>query len=282
MRVGLVGASGFIGKHLRAALAGRGDEVVSASLRDPRAAAEAMRACDAVVNVAGEPIAQRWSRSAKERIRASRVEGTRALLDALARGGTRPAAYIAASAVGYYPPSETASYTEASAHGHDFLGEVCAAWEREAQHATTLDMRVAIIRTGIALGRDGGALLKMLPSFQLGFAGVLGSGKQWLSWVHIDDVVGIYCMALDGASGVFNATAPHPVTNHEFTSTFAHVLHRPAFAKVPSLALRLMLGEGADILLTGARVLPQHTLEAGYMFAFTTLDDALRDLLVPK
>lgn len=282
MRVGLVGASGFIGKHLRAALTGRGDEVVPVSLRDPRAAAEAVRGCDAVVNVAGEPIAQRWSRSAKERIRASRVEGTRTLLDALARGGVRPAAYIAASAVGYYPPSEAATYTEASAHGDDFLGEVCAAWEGEAQRATSLDMRVAIIRTGIALGRDGGALLKMLPSFQLGFAGVLGSGKQWLSWVHIDDVVGIYCMALDGQSGVFNATAPHPVTNHEFTSTLASVLHRAAFAKVPSLALRLMLGDGADILLTGARVLPQHTLEAGYMFGFTTLDDALRDLLVPK
>ncbi len=281
MRVGLVGASGFIGKHLRAALTGRGDEVVSASLRDPRAAAEAVRTCDAVVNVAGEPVAQRWSRTAKERIRTSRVEGTRALLDALARGGTRPAAYIAASAVGYYPPSESATYTEASPHGHDFLGEVCAAWEREAERAVALDMRVAIVRTGVALGRDGGALLKMLPSFQLGFAGVLGSGKQWLSWVHIDDVTGIYCMALDGASGTFNATAPNPVTNHEFTATLGHILHRPAFAKVPSIALRVMLGEGADILLTGARVLPQRTLEAGYMFRFSALDDALHDLLVP-
>jgi uncharacterized protein len=282
MRVGLVGASGFIGKHLHAALTGRGDDVVPASLRDPRAAAEAVRSCDAVVNVAGEPVAQRWTRAAKERIRSSRVDGTRALLDALARGGSRPPAYIAASAIGYYPPSETATYTEVSAHGDDFLGEVCAAWERESERATALDMRVAIVRTGIALGNDGGALLKMLPSFHLGFAGVLGSGKQWFSWVHIDDVTGIYCMALDGASGTFNATAPTPVTNHDFTKTLATVLHRPAFAKVPSLALRLMLGEGADMLLEGARVLPQHTLEAGYMFGFTTLDDALRDLLVPK
>ena len=282
MRVGLVGASGFIGKHLRAVLTERGDEVVSASLRDPRAAAETVRSCDAVINVAGEPVAQRWTRAAKERIRASRVDGTRALIDALARGSSHPAAYISASAVGYYPPSETASYTEISGHGDDFLGKVCEAWEGEAERAATLGMRVAIVRTGVALGRDGGALLKMLPSFELGFAGVLGSGKQWLSWVHIDDVTGIYCMALDGASGIFNATAPHPVTNQEFTKTLATVLHRPAFAKVPSLALRVMFGEGADILLTGARVLPQRTLETGYMFRFTTLDDALRDLLVPK
>jgi uncharacterized protein len=282
MRVGLVGASGFIGKHLSAVLTGRGDEVVPASLRDPRAAAEAVRSCEVVVNVAGEPIAQRWTRAAKERIRSSRVDGTRELLDALARAGERPTAYISASAVGYYPPSETATYTELSGHGDDFLGQLCAAWEREAERAAALDMRVAIVRAGVVLGRDGGALSKMLPSFQLGFAGVLGSGKQWFSWVHIGDVTGIYCMAIDGASGTFNATAPHPVTNYDFTKTLATVLHRPAFARVPSIALRMMLGEGADVLLTGARVLPQHTLEAGYMFRFTALDDALRDLLVPR
>ena len=282
MRVGLVGASGFIGKHLRAVLTGRGDEVVLASLRDPTAAAELVRSCDTVVNLAGEPIAQRWTRKAKDRMRDSRVEGTRSLLDALAREGPRPSAYISASAIGYYPPSETATYTEADAHGDDFLGELCAAWEREAERAATLGMRVAVIRTGVALGTDGGALMKMLPSFHLGFAGVIGSGNQWVSWVHIDDVTGIYCMAIDGASGTFNATAPQPVTNYEFTKTLATVLHRPVFAKVPSMALRVMLGEGADVLLTGARVLPQYTLEAGYMFRFTNLDNALRDLLIPK
>jgi uncharacterized protein len=282
MRVGLVGATGFIGKHLHAVLTGRGDEVVPVSLRDPRAAAVAVRECDAVVNLAGEPIAQRWTRTVKERLRRSRVDGTRELLDGLARERSRPGAYISASAIGFYPPSEDATYTEISEHGDDFLGELCAAWEREAERAIALDMRVAIVRTGVALGRDGGALAKMLPSFQLGLAGVIGSGKQWFSWVHIDDVIGVYCMALDGASGTFNATAPHPVTNAEFTKTLATVLHRPAFAKVPSFALRLMLGEGAAILLTGARVLPQHTLEAGYMFRFTTLDGALRDLLVPR
>lgn len=282
MRVGLVGASGFIGKHLHAVLTGRGDEVVPASLRDPRAAAVAVRECDAVVNLAGEPVAQRWTHAAKERMRRSRVDGTRELLDELAGERTRPSIYISASAIGYYPPSEEATYTEVSSRGDDFLGELCAAWEREAERAAALDMRVAIVRTGVVLGRDGGALAKMLPTFALGFGGVLGSGKQWLSWVHVDDVIGIYCMALDGASGTFNATAPQPVTNEEFTKALATVLHRPVFARVPSFALRLTFGEGADILLTGARVLPQHTLEAGYMFRFMTLDDALRDLLAPR
>ncbi len=279
MRVGLVGASGFIGRHLRAALVARGDEVVPASLRNPTAAANAVRTCDAVINLAGEPIAQRWTPVAKERLRSSRAGATRALLDALASDNRRPAAYISASAIGYYPPSETQTYTEDSPAGLDFLAELCAAWELEARRAPELGMRLAIVRTGVALGADGGALAKMLPPFRLGLGGVVGSGKQWISWIHIDDVVGIYCMALDGASGTFNATAPHPVTNAEFTQALGTTLHRPAVFTVPSFALRMMLGEGAGILLTGARVLPQHTLESGYMFRFTAVEDALRNLL---
>ncbi len=279
MRVGLVGASGFVGRHLHTALTDRGDEVVLASLRDPAAAAEAVRRCDAVVNLAGEPIAQRWTRAAKERLRTSRVNGTRALLDALAREERRPSAYIGASAVGYYAPSETETCTESSPSGHDFLAELCVAWEREAQRAGELGMRVAIVRTGVVLGSDGGALAAMLPAFRLGLGGVLGSGKQWISWVHINDITGIYRMALDGASGIFNGTAPHPVTNAEFTRALGAALHRPAVLAVPAFALRLVLGEGAGILLSGARVLPQHTLESGYMFRFTAVEDALRDLL---
>jgi uncharacterized protein len=252
---------------------------VLASLRDPAAAAEAVRRCDAVVNLAGEPIAQRWTRAAKERLRTSRINGTRALLDALAREERRPSAYIGASAVGYYAPSETETYTESSPSGHDFLAELCVAWEREAQRAGELGMRVAIVRTGVVLGSDGGALAAMLPAFRLGLGGVLGSGKQWISWVHINDITGIYRMALDGASGIFNGTAPHPVTNAEFTRALGAALHRPAVLAVPAFALRLVLGEGAGILLSGARVLPQHSLESGYMFRFTAVEDALRDLL---
>jgi uncharacterized protein (TIGR01777 family) len=279
VRVGLAGGSGFIGRHLRAALSARGDDVVTASLRKPLEAAAAFATCDAVINLAGESIFQRWSRPAKQRIYRSRVEGTRALIDAFAGRAQRPSVYIGASAIGYYPPSETATYTEASPHGDDFLGDLCARWEAEAQRATQLGMRVAIVRTGVVLGRDGGALATMLRPFRLGLGGVIGSGRQWISWVHIDDIVGIYRMTLDGASGTFNATAPHPVTNAELTRTLASVLRRPALFRVPAIALRAALGEGASILLRGQRVLPQHALESGYNFCFTALDDALGNLL---
>lgn len=279
MRVGLAGGSGFIGRHLGAALVARGDGVVTVSLRTPSEAAAAIASCDAVVNLAGESIFQRWSNPAKQRIESSRVDGTRALIDALARQAQRPSIYISASAIGIYPPSETATYTEASPHGHDFLADVCAAWEAQAQRATQLGMRVAIVRTGVALGTDGGALASMLPPFRLGLGGEIGSGRQWISWVHIEDVVGIYCLALDGGSGTFNAAAPHPVTNAELTRALASVLHRPAFFRVPSFALHAVLGEGASILLSGQRVLPQRALESGYRFRFTELDDALYNLL---
>jgi uncharacterized protein (TIGR01777 family) len=280
MRVGLVGGSGFIGRHLHAALTAHGDDVIITSLRTPSAAAQVVASCDAVINLAGESIFQRWSTAAKRRIYSSRVDGTRALIDALASQTKRPSIYIGASAAGYYPPSETASYTEASPHGKDFLGELCAAWEREAQRAAQLGMRVAIVRTGVALGTDGGALTTMLQPFRLGLGGVLGSGRQWISWIHVDDVIGIYRMALDGVSGTLNATAPHPVTNAELTRSLATVLHRPAFFRVPAIALRAALGEGATILLSGQRVLPERTLESGYIFRFTALDDALRNLLL--
>jgi hypothetical protein len=279
VRVGLAGGSGFIGRHLRAALTARGDDVVTASLRKPLEAATALASCDAVVNLAGESIFGRWTPAVKQRIYSSRVDNTRAFLDALANEPRRPPIYISASAVGYYPPSETATYTETSPHGNDFLGELCAAWEAQAQRATQLGMRVAVVRTGVVLGTDGGALATMARPFRLGLGGVIGSGRQWVPWVHIDDIAGIYRMALDGASGTFNATAPHPVTNAELTRTLASVLHRPAFFQVPSFALRAALGEGATILLHGQRVLPQHTLESGYNFRFTALDDALYDLL---
>ena len=279
MKVLLLGGSGFVGTHLRKALAARGDEVMTASLRDPRAAASIAATCDAVVNLAGEPIAQRWNESVKQRIEASRVDAPRQLLDALAQSDRRTAVYVSASAIGYYGTSETETFVEESPPGDDFLARVCVAWEREASRAHAFGMRVALIRTGVALGTDGGALQKMLPPFRLGIGGIIGSGRQWFSWVHVDDLMGIYLMALDGAGGPLNASAPNPVTNAEFTKALGAALHRPVALPVPTIALRAMLGEGASMLLEGQRVLPRRTQELGYRFRFAALTDALANLL---
>jgi hypothetical protein len=279
MRVGVLGASGFIGRHLTAALRQRGDEVVAASLREPAAAAAAVATCDAVVNLAGEPIAQRWSPEIKRKLETSRVDAVRAFVDAMAVMPSRPAAFIGASAIGYYGTSEAATFIESSDAGNDFLGTLCAKWEAETERAADLGMRVAHVRTGIALGSDGGALAKMLPPFRLGAGGVIGSGQQWMSWVHIDDVVGIYLFALDGASGVFNATAPAPVTNATFTRALGRALRRPTILPTPIFALELMLGEGSVLLTQGQCVLPQRTREAGYRFTYEALEPALANLL---
>ncbi len=279
MRVGIIGATGFVGRHLAAALLSRGDGVTTASLRDPPGAAALVRDCDIIVNLAGEPIAQRWTPAVKERLRSSRVDATRALIASLAKVSPRASAYISASAIGYYRPSLDATYDESSPRGDDFLGDLCAHWERAAYEAESFGMRVALVRTGIALGRDGGALAKMLLPFELGLGGTIGDGAQWMSWIHIDDLVGVYLLAIDGASGALNATAPEPVTNAEFTHALGRALHRPTLLPVPTFALRAMLGEGASMLLTGARVLPKRLLELGYGFRFNTIDNALRNLV---
>lgn len=279
MNVAVLGASGFVGAHLTQALQNRGDTVVTASLRDPETAARACAACDAIVNLAGEPIAQRWSEVVKRRIEQSRVDAPRRFLGALSQGSRRARAYVSASAIGYYGTSEDATFTESSAGGDDFLARVCAGWEREARAAGDLGMRVAIVRSGLALGTNGGLLAKMLPPFRAGLGGIVGSGRQWVSWVHLDDLVGIFLMALDGADGPLNATAPNPVTNGQLTKTLGEVLHRPTVASVPAIALRLALGEGAQVALAGQRVLPQRTMELGYRFRFPELKPALEDLL---
>ncbi|MGA8098832.1 MAG: TIGR01777 family oxidoreductase [Candidatus Cybelea sp.] len=279
MKVLLLGASGFVGRHLAAALRARGDEVGGASVRIPAAAADVAAQCDAIVNLAGEPIAQRWNDRVKERIETSRVDASRNFLDALAGRRCRCTAYVSASAVGYYGTSETETFVEESPPGDDFLARVCVGWEREAQRASTLGMRVAVVRTGIALGTDGGALPKMLPAFRLGIGGAIGDGRQWLSWIHVDDLIGIYRLALDGAQGPLNACAPNPVTNATFTEELGAALHRPTVLPVPTLALKAMLGEGAQMLLRGQRALPRRAQELGYRFEFPQLKDALRNLL---
>lgn len=279
MKVLILGASGFVGRHLAPALRARGDEVVGASLRDPASAAAAATECDAVINLAGEPLAQRWNANVKRRIESSRVQAPRQFLEELQRRERRCAIYVSASAIGYYGTSETETFVEESPPGEDFLARVCTAWEREARGATALGMRVAIVRTGIALGRDGGALEKIVPPFRAGLGGTIGSGRQWFSWVHIDDLVGIHLMALDAVEGPVNASAPNPVTNADLTQALASALKRPVGMTVPSFVLRAMLGEGAEILLQGQRVLPRRTQELGYRFVFPDLKEALTSLL---
>lgn len=279
MRVTVLGASGFIGRRLVAALGARGDVVVELSLRDPEAAAAASADSDAVVNLAGAPISVRWTPAVKEALKSSRVDLPRRYLAALAGVAERPKAYVSASAVGYYGTSRSATFVETSPPGDDFLAGVCIAWEAEADAAAALGMRVAKLRTGLVLGSDGGALAMLFPVFRLGLGGPVGDGGQWYSWIHADDAVGIILHAIDGVDGVLNAVAPRPVTNRDFSRALGRVVHRPAFLPTPAFATRLMLGEGAVIVNEGQRVLPQRTLATGYVFRHPDLAEALSSLL---
>jgi uncharacterized protein (TIGR01777 family) len=278
VKVTVLGASGFVGRALVSALSARGDDVRSVSLRDPARAAEAADGCDVVVNLAGAAVAERWTDERKRAIASSRVDLPHAFLAALERVEQRPKAYVSASAIGYYGQSRTATFTETSPPGDDFLARVCVAWEAEAARAAALGMRVAIVRTGVVLGRDGGALAKLLPLFRLGLGGPVASGNQWTSWIHLDDHIGIYCLAIDGYAGTLNATAPEPVTNRDFTRALAAAVHRPALFPVPAFALKLVFGEGASILTEGQRVLPEATLAAGYAFRYPEIGAACASL----
>jgi uncharacterized protein (TIGR01777 family) len=280
VRVAVLGASGFIGTHLTAALRERGDTVEAVSLRDPVTAAGIASQCDAVVNLAGEPVAQRWSSTAKRRIVDSRTELPRRFLDSLAGARRRPGVFVSASAVGYYGTSETATFDEQSPPGNDFLARVCTQWEAQALRAREAGMRVAIVRCGVVLDPSGGALAKMLPPFRAGLGGVVGNGRQWISWIHVADAARVFKLALDCGEGPINATAPTPVTNAALTRALGTVLKRPTIAPVPAIALRVMLGEGAVVVLEGQRVVPKRLLEEyGFAFGYTEIEAALRNLL---
>jgi uncharacterized protein len=299
MRVTLTGATGRIGGALVAALHGSGDEVTVLS-RNPDTArttlsvdavawrpesepapVEALAGRDGVVHMAGEDVAQRWSDDAKRRIRSSRELGTRNLVAGLRAADARPGVLVSSSAVGWYGARGDERVDEDVPAADDFLAEACAAWEREAAAAEALELRVVRVRTGIVLDRHGGALAKMLPFFKLGVGGPVAGGGQWMPWIHLDDVVGIYLQALDDPawSGPVNATAPEPVTNKEFSRALGRALHRPAFAPVPGLAVRLLYGEMADIVIHGQRAVPARTEALGYGFRHPALDEALRDAL---
>lgn len=279
MRIGVSGASGFIGKHLCTALRARGDEVVETSLRDPGQAAEKAAQCDAFVNLSGETLAQRWNDRVKADILQSRTAAPKAFFEALQRLDSKLEIYVSASAIGYYGTSETATYTEADSPGDDFLANVCVQWERVAETGKTYGMRVARVRTGLVLCADGGALQKLLPVFKSGTGGRAGSGKQWYSWIHIEDAVGIYLLALDRIDGAINATAPNPVRNADFADALGRALRKPSAFPAPPFMLKLLLGEGATLVLDGQRVLPARAQAEDYAFKFPALDGALANLL---
>jgi uncharacterized protein len=279
MRVAVTGASGLIGTRLVAALRTRGDEVTAISLREGPPSPDALAGCDAVVHLAGEPVAQRWTKGARERIRSSRELGTRGLVSAIAAATPRPSVLVSASGVGYYGSRGDEPLGEDAAPGEDFLAQVCVAWEYEANAAVAHDVRVVTIRTGVVLDKAGGALAKMLPPFRLGIGGPVAGGRQYLPWIHIDDLVGIYVAAVDDPAwtGPVNASAPEPVTNATFSKALGRALHRPAFAPVPALAIRALYGDMAEIVTEGQRALPRRPLELGYAFMHPDLDEALSD-----
>ena len=279
MRVAVFGASGFVGKHLCEALRSRGDDAIEVSLRDPQHAARIAAGCDAAVNLAGETLAQRWNADVKRRILESRTKLPSIFFDELSKIDTKLKTYVSASAIGYYGTSESQTFTEESPPGADFLAEVCVEWESIARRAARFGMRVACVRAGLVLGTDGGALARLLPLFKAGTGGRVGSGRQWYSWIHVDDAAGIYLFALDRIEGAINATAPDPVRNESFTEALAHALHRPAALPAPPFMLKMMLGEGAVLVLEGQRVMPERAISEGYPFKFNTLEKALADLI---
>ena len=231
---------------------------------------------DAVIHLAGEPVAQRWNPEVKEKIRASRVEGTRRLVDAIAKARHKPKVLICASAIGAYGDRGDEILTENSTLGKGFLADVCRAWEAEADRAAWFGVRVVKIRIGFVLGRNGGAMKSITPLFRLGLGGPLGSGKQWMPWVHENDITRLFIWAAENeVSGVFNGVAPNPVTNKEFTRALASALHRPAILPAPGFVIKAALGELGQHVLDSARVIPEAALQAGFKFQFSDLNSAL-------
>ena len=274
MNVAITGASGFIGRAVAEHLRRSGHIVRAVSLR-AALPPDALAGVNAVIHLAGEPVAQRWTASARDKILRSRVEGTEILVAAMR--AQPPQVLISASAVGYYGSRGDEILIESAPPAQDFLGRVATAWEEAAQAAEPLGVRVARIRIGMVLGKGGGALARMLLPFRLGVGGRLGSGKQWMSWIHIDDLIRliVFLMKESTVRGVFNATSPFPVTNREFTRALAEAVHRPAIIPVPAFALRLALGEMAEVLLASQRAIPDAAQRAGFVFEHPDIFTAL-------
>jgi uncharacterized protein (TIGR01777 family) len=292
MRVTVTGGGGLIGSRLVEMLRARGDEVTILSRSagagttawDPSATAApagALTGRDAVVHLAGEPIAQRWTGAVRDAIETSRTRGTANLVAGIEAAEQPPRVLVSASAVGYYGNRGAELLTEDSAAGDGYLASVCVAWEREALMARDLGLRVCVLRTGVVLDRRGGALAKMLPPFRLGVGGPVAGGRQYISWIGVGDLARLYIAAIDDERyvGPFNATAPEPVTNAVFSKALGRALHRPAFMPVPQAALKALYGEMAEIVTDSQNAVPARALALGHTFEHPGLREALDDAL---
>ena len=296
MKILITGATGFIGQLLCRELADKGHQLLAVSRSPEKAGDKLPEGTDvrdgvldfgdaepeAVINLAGEPIAEgRWTDEKKRRIVESRVEITRAIVDLCANAESPPGVLVSASAMGYYGDQGDRDVTEDTTPNHEFVHEICDRWETEARKAESHDVRVAVARIGLVLDTGGGMLSRMLTPFKLGVGGRLGDGKQYMPWIHREDMVRILIFLLenDELSGPFNASAPNPVTNAEFTRTLADQLNRPAVLPAPAIALKLAFGVMSRLLLTGAKMLPKRLQDAGFEFDYPTLEKALAEIL---
>ncbi|MEH2406773.1 thylakoid membrane protein ThyD [Nostoc sp.] len=305
MKVAITGATGFVGSRLIQRLHGKGHKVVVLARNTafaqkvfpseafpnleivaytPNASGSwqsVIASCDGVVNLAGEPIAEgRWTPERKQEILNSRKLGTQKIVETIANANPKPTVLVNASAIGYYGTSESATFDETSLSGNDFLAQVCQAWETEARKVKDAGVRLVILRLGIVLG-NGGALGKMIPPFKLFAGGPIGSGRQWFSWIHVDDLVNLILQALTKPEieGVYNATAPNPVRMADLSQTLGRVMNRPSWLPVPAFAIEALLGDGAIVVLEGQQVIPKRTVQTGFEYKYPNLQSALTQIL---
>lgn len=302
MKIAITGATGLVGSRLVAQLNQKGHQILVFT-RNPSKAQTVFPAsafsieivqytpqksgdwqqrisgCDAVVNLAGEAIAERWTPQQKEAIMQSRQVVTRKLVEAIAMAEKKPQVLVSGSAIGYYGTSKTAAFDENNTAGNDFLAQVCQNWEAEAQKVTELGVRLVILRIGIVLA-NGGALGKMIGPFKMFAGGPIGSGQQWFSWIHRDDLVNLICQAIEqDMSGVYNATAPNPVRMSQLCQTLGEVMNRPSWLPVPDFVLEVLLGDGATVVLEGQQVLPKKTQASGFSYQYPELKPALAEIV---
>jgi uncharacterized protein (TIGR01777 family) len=292
MTLGITGATGFIGQALQAAALGNNLETVIFS-RHPELLSNARRwdpknipnidGCTQLVHLAGESILGLWTKEKRHHILESRQQGTRRLVEAIAAAPIKPSVLVSASAIGCYGDSGDKLLNEEAPQGSDFLAEVAQSWEEEAIKAEAYGVRVVLLRIGIVLGKEGGIIKHITPLFRYGLGGVLGSGKQWMSCIHVNDLIGLilHCCHDPSIHGPINAVMPSPITNTTFTKTLGTLLKRPTFFRVPSIALRLMLGDLSTLLLKSQRVLPTKALQHHYHFQYPTIEKALQEIIAP-